>query len=146
MLEQLQLADSASTLLEQEANYYKEETERMHSRLLLLGEEIALTPATLLFKSSAGGAGAGGRRARRADARGGAEDPVVSSLTFDFIDGGGPGGGAAAGAGASKDISLPSLSDIVHRRGGTVVESPGCDVLLGVMEKLWSGHQYVDWL
>ena len=49
MLEQLQLADSASTLLEQEANYYKEETERMHSRLLLLGEEIALTPATLLF-------------------------------------------------------------------------------------------------
>ena len=54
IVEALQLADTTKALLEQEKEYYRGETEKMHSRLLLLGEEIALTPATLLFTRGQG--------------------------------------------------------------------------------------------
>jgi len=128
----------------------------MHSRLLLLGEEIALTPATLLFKNSSGSKKPSYAEAAAAN-RCADDDPVVSSLTFDFIDNecnGSARGCAASNASAMSDsISLPCLSDLVVRRaaagGGRsagAVDAPGCDVLVSVMEKLWSGHQNPDLL
>ena len=128
-MEQLQLADTTKALLEQEKEYYRGETERFHSRLLVLGEEIALTPATLLFKRGRNGE-------KRRDGTDASE--VVSSLTFAF-----DGEAATCGAGSHTDgnngIDLPTLARVAD-----TMDIPGCDRLLTVMDRLWQGGLHPD--
>lgn len=129
-MEQLQLADTTKALLEQEKEYYRGETEKLHSRLLVLGEEIALTPATLLFKRGRNGE-------KRRDGTDASE--VVSSLTFAF-----DGEAATCGAGShtsdgNNGIDLPTLARVAD-----TMDVPGCDRLLNLFEKLWQGGLLPD--
>lgn len=108
---------------------------------MMLGEEIALTPATLLFKKTKNYCGG-------TDCNDQKISPPPLMFAFDEHNSTPIASCTSTTACQNRtDITLPTFTKMIMiNNDEDILEAPTCDRLLTVMERLWSGIQHPDLL